>query len=582
MGEVARPVSGGSVTAQKRRTTVSIAVAAFRAAGLVTVALVTLRGAAARADALYVNLIVSFGVACLVGFLWLAVSGYFGYGSARRGDWVSLVPGCVALIVREMFTLHSVEGIEIQFATGIQFAQGPVGRHSVLYPLLQMFFVPMVRDPQSFTMHVNGVLGALATLSMYLFVRQRTASRSAGFFCALFLATHPVVARFSPTDGSYSLLLATWFSALAMLSAPDLDARAMLGGAGLLGIAATLRLEGLVLIVASVLMLDRRALANGVRRHRTAAVLSLLLVGALGGTQMYFLLPASLGGPMIYLPDAAAPNEVVKLLLWPVVRNGPMFQALVVAGAVSGIVVGRWFGLLAFIAMLVVVAPVVNSAHASGLHRLVPTCALQSMMAGIGAYGVVAWRRSARWLPAALSLAAFYILVQQRSDLTRPYVFTEEYDLVRTHLAPGGVPARDCRLMTFKAADDEDVHDFGVVVPGMTVLDCRSLDCLAELSTGGCFYYLRSAACYFHDTGVPAACAAAGEIGGDRFVCLNGPSAAFEESVDLQPVEVRTIDIRNTFPEWSRNYPKRADIGLFRVRLKSLVQRWRPRVGIPG
>ncbi len=577
---MARTVRAAAVSAPQGRTTAAVAVAALRVAGLVAVALVTLRGAAARADPWLANLTISFGVACLVGFLWLTATGFFGYGSARRSDWIGLVPFAVALVVREILTRHSLAGIEVQFATQIEVGAGPSGKHSVVYPLLQMFLVPIVQDPQWLTMHLNGVLGAFASLALYLFVRQRTGSRTAGFLCALFLATHPLVVRFSPTDGPYSLLLATWFSGLAMLSAPDLDARMMLGGAGLLGIAATLRLEGLLLLVGSLVMLDGQGLIDGVRRHRTAAVCSLMLLATLVAVQMWFFLPSQRGGTLIYLPQAPVLRGVVRLLLWPITHNGPVFTALVVAGIASGILTRRRFGLFVFIAMLLVVAPVVNSAHASGLHRLIPACALQSMLAAIGAYGATAWAFSTRrmsWLAVAPSLAAFYILLQNQGDLTRPYVFSEEYDLVRARLVANGAVATDCALMTFRATDDEDIHDFGAVVPGMSVLDCRSLDCLAQLQSAGCFYYLRSAVSYFHDAGLPAACE-----GGDGVVCLNEPSAAFERSVDLQPVEVRTIDIRNTFQEYSRNYPQRAEIGLFRVRPKRVVRRPGPRDGIPG
>jgi hypothetical protein len=105
-----------------------------------------------------VTLAIYLGVFALVAFLWLTLCGFFGYGSVNRGDWVGLMPFVVAVAVREFFTRHSVQEIEIQFA------QGPVGRHSLVYPLLQMFFAPLVDDAQAFTMHMNGVLGGLACL----------------------------------------------------------------------------------------------------------------------------------------------------------------------------------------------------------------------------------------------------------------------------------------------------------------------------------------------------------------------------------------------------------------------------------
>lgn len=142
----------------------------------------------------------------LVSFLWLVLAGFFGYGSARRSDWPAIPPFLLALLVREFLTLHSIAEIEIQFAVG------HVTRHSVAYPLIQLYFGAIVTDLHAFVLHMNGIVGSLATLPLYLFVRQRTGSRTAGFLAAFFFAAHPVIARVAPTDLPYSLLLATWFS----------------------------------------------------------------------------------------------------------------------------------------------------------------------------------------------------------------------------------------------------------------------------------------------------------------------------------------------------------------------------------
>src|SRR4029077_10728841 len=102
--------------------------------------------------------------------LWLVVTGSFGVPSVGREDWIALVPFAVALVVREVLTLHSIEEIGIHFWAG----RAP-NRHSFVQPLFEMFMVRFARDPQSFAMHVNGVLGAVASLPLYVFVRQRTA-----------------------------------------------------------------------------------------------------------------------------------------------------------------------------------------------------------------------------------------------------------------------------------------------------------------------------------------------------------------------------------------------------------------------
>jgi len=543
-----------------------VALSMIRGVGLVIIAIGSYRAATAGVPELEVELAVFSAAAAflLVSFLWLTLTGCFGYGSARRSDWVGLVPFAIALVLREIFTLHSLQEIEIQFA------HGPVGRHSVVYPLLQMFFAPFVGDDQAFTMHMNGWLGALAVLALYLFVRQRIGSRRAGFLCAFFLATSPLVTRFSPTDGPYALLLATWFSGLALLSAPALTARALIAGATLLGIAATARMEGLVFLVASLLMLDLQPLLKAVNRERWVAALSLSIVAMLGAVQMYFLLPFHLkNGPLLIV------RNIVGEVLSPITYNGPLFTALVGLGALSSLVARHRLGVLAFLAMLIVIAPVANSSHSIvALHRLVPAVALQALLAGIGAHALIACipatgRR--RWLAIVPGiLAALHPLILHRGDLTRPYVFTEEYDLVRRRLAPNGVPMSECTLLAFNSnvACDADIHDFTAVVPGMKVLDCRQNDCLAALGRGGCFYYVRSVACYYHEENIPPGCSHGVTDGGDRLACLSPPIAAFEREVHLTPVEVRMIDVATTFAEIGERYPRTAEIGVFRADLR--------------
>lgn len=555
-----RAAKGGRVPAASPRT-----IDLVRAAGLLVVVIVSFYGAATR-SAVPANVVATFlGVLPLAAFLWLTVTGFFGSGAVHRDDWVGVVPFLVALGLREIFTLHSIQEIEIQFSEKF------IGRHSVVYPLFQMFYAPLVRDPQWFTMHVNGVLGAVASLSLYVFIRQRFGSRAAGFVCALFLALHPVVARFSPTDGPYALLLAAWFSGLALLSASPLETRSMIGGAGLLGIAATARIEGIAFLIASALMLDPKVLIDGIRRDRVVAAFSLLLIAAMVAVHWYFLLPFHLGNQTPSLPGL---NALIDDAVWPASYNDPIFMALMWVGALAGIFRRYRLGMLAYAAMVVVSVPVVPSGQwPVSLHRMVPTCALQTIVAGIGAFALTVWiaeRRQRYWLAAVPGGAvAVYILVRHWSALTTPYVFTEEYQLVRDRFAPGGIAETGCTLMTFNSnvGGDADLNDFSQVVPGMRVVDCTSIDCLAELNDSGCVYYVRSAACYFRAVGVLPACAETGvAAANDRIACLSERSASFEKSVALQRVEVRAIDILGTFPGAPPKYPRMAEVGLFRVR----------------
>ena len=152
----------------------------------------------------------------LMAFLWLVATGYFGFASLGRRDWPVLASLVLALIAREALALHSIGEIEPQFVL-----QSVRNRHSAVQWLFSLFVGHLARDPFAFLMHVNGVLGALATIPLYLLVRQRTNSRMAGMLAAAFFAVHPLVARLAPTDNPYSLMLFAWFAGLALLSAPE-------------------------------------------------------------------------------------------------------------------------------------------------------------------------------------------------------------------------------------------------------------------------------------------------------------------------------------------------------------------------
>ena len=552
----------------------AVDIVALRIGGVVAITGVIVFDALSRGGSVNENAIVSVGIFMLVAFLWLGASGLFGYGDADIDDWIGLVPFGIALLVREFLTLHSVEQIDIEFA------QGPVGRHSIVYPLLQLFFAPLVSDPHAFTMHLNGVFGSLAVLSAYLFVRERTGSRGAGLVCGLLLATHPVLARFSPTDGPYALLLFAWFWGLALLSASPLTERGLWAGTALLGIAATTRIEGVVLLIASVALVGRRHVLAAVRRAPDIALCALLIVAALITVQMYFLLPFYLAGPGGLAAQISTLTQILEDTTSPLYDDHLLWW-LTWIGVAAGIMSRRFrIGVFAMLAVPVMLLPALHAGEwIVALHRMVPTCAMRTIAAGIGAYALLGWARFPNrwgWVVAAPgTVVAAFVLATHHADLSKPYVFNTEYDLVRRHLGPAGGVPNDCALMTFSSLIhmDLDLKSFEQVVPDRTVIDCGRADCVSQLRDGRCYYYVRSAASYFHENGIPPACAAADANGtaADTDACLNPPTIAFEESVQLDVVEKRPIDLDRTFPDAgfpARGYPRNAAAGLFRVRVK--------------
>lgn len=511
----------------------------------------------------YVTLV---GILFVAGTGWLALTGTFGFGSLRRSDGVGMVPFAVALIVREWLTLHSVEEIEIKFA------QGPMVKHSAVYALFQMFFHPLVTDTHRFTMHLNGVLGAVACLSLYLFTRQRTGSRTAGFLCALFLAVHPIVARFAPTDAPYSLMLAGWFSGLALLSAQPLAPRALLGGGLLLGIAATTRMEGPLILPASLLLLKPGDLLAGARADPLLASFAALAVASLLAVHLYLGLPSfvdpqhpssAIGE---FLPSIETLFADAVWIAWYAFRP---FVWLVWLAAVLGVLPRFRLGLGASIGSLLLAAPVTRSAEwLPALHRLVPACALQSIAAGMGAYVLTAWLRPrgrAGWLLALPgSILAVAMFVETRATLTEPHPFTQEYDLIRKYLAPHGSALTDCTLLTLRrpSLDSLDLHDPAQVAPPVRVLDCSRTDCIDVVARGGCFYYYRTTEAFLHRHALPPGCTASGASA----ECLNAEARTLEGRLALEPVELRWTTIAAKIHRADHYYPEHAPLGLFRVR----------------
>ena len=511
------------------------------------------------------------GILALMTFLWLAVSGYFGYGSPSREDWPALVVFLLALGIREGYARHAIEEIEIHFFYG-----GFLNRHSVVYPLLEMFLQRLARDPYLFMMHVNGILGALATLPLYLFVRQRTNSRMAAGLVATFFAVHPIIVQMAPTDGHYSMVFFTWFSGLALLTAKDIGARQLFGGAALLGIAATCRAEGTLYMAASLLLIDVRALLGAVRRHVAAATLSGCAVLGLVAVHVYFCFP-------VHIPQGQHLPNIGTFTLSDVFRaglvsddyNDRIFVELVAVGALAGLVNRRLrIGLGAALGTLVVVWPVsmTTTGGFTILHRMVPVCALQAIAAGVGAAWITSWlpaRIRHHWATAIPALTvALYLFVMHRHEVRDPNAVTDEFWMLRNHLAPGGAVNTECTLLSVGRLMDTDIHNFSQVLPGMTTAHCEQEDCVRRVSDAGCFYYLRSLNCYFAEVETPPECQDRGRTpAGDLFACIDPECARLEHALERSPVEERTVDMYALFhglaeqPQW----PRTADIGLYRV-----------------
>ena len=81
--------------------------------------------------------------------------------------------------------------------------------------------------------------------------------------------------------------------------------------------------------------------------------------------------------------------------------------------------------------MLAVPVMLLPALHAGewivALHRMVPTCAMRTIAAGIGAYAFLGWARFPNrwgWVVAAPgTVVAAFVLATHHADLSKPYLF---------------------------------------------------------------------------------------------------------------------------------------------------------------
>jgi hypothetical protein len=377
----------------------------------------------------------------------------------------------------------------------------------------------------------------------------------------------------------------------------------MFAGIVLLAVAAVLRLDGPVLVPASLLMLDVRRFVGDVRRFKVPAVAAAILAAVIGGAQFRLLTPGPLsirqmGTPHLGLLEIFG-GDVLDEFAWspafiqkerrPPAPTGAhlahaglsSFSFLMMVGAVAGMFSRRRrLGLGALFAVIPVLAPVAGSGvWILPLRRLVPTSALQSIVAGVGLEWLMsplARRTKLLWAPAlAGACVALVFWIPARKALGHAYFFNDEYDMVRTALAPGGTPRDGCALFTYgfeppysglPGPFDVDI-EFPSIVPGMQVFQCHDADCLGQLANLGCHYYMPSVSCYVKPPAAkPTACALEGtDASGDVKPCLAESCASIERNMRLEAVDVRRVRVRDALtipPDFS---PWFAHVGLFRV-----------------
>ena len=514
----------------------------------------------------------SIGSLSLITVLWLTMTGFFGYATARRDDWPAVAVFLLALGIRAGYARHGVEGDVLHFL-----GRRTTDSHSFVYTYYLKFIYGVARDPFRLQIHANAILAAVAALPLYLFVRRRTGDRMAALFVALFYAVHPILLQMAPTDSPYSLCFACWFSALALLGGSAIGAREMVGGALLLGIAATCRPEGGLFVPASLLLVDPLAVLRAAVGHVRSALASAGMLLGMLALEVYFVFSTHMGADHRLPVDQCTAAATLAAGLWSTDYNDVLIAVLVLVGALAGSVTKRLrIGLGAAAATLLVVWPFCGTTYGGYiiLHRLSAACALQVIGAGVG----VAWITS--WLPGTLRrhwtaalpgvAAAIYLLVVHRHEIHDQIGLSDEFWMLRNHLAPGGVVEKNCKLVWVGRNMDTDIHDFEDVVPGMEGVRCPQTDCLAEVARGGCFYYMRGLNCFYSETPTKPECRAEGKTPGEGYWdCIDPDCVRVEGSLQLDLVEQRTVDVHSVWNYEHDNadphFPLQADVALYRV-----------------
>lgn len=511
------------------------------------------------------------GVVTVSGWVvWALLGGFSWAGLSRRSVFPWLVLA-VALAARFGVAVGSIAEIELQFASGTLL------RHSTTWPLWQLAYQPWVPDHHQATFLINGLLGSLAVLPLYRFVLARTGDEAAAITTSMLAAVSPTLVRFSPSDGPYALMTFCWYAGLALLSQPVPQARATLGGLGLLAIAGTVRMEGVLYLGASLLLLDPREVWRRLRTTPAVCAFGLsLMVGAVA-VQMTLLLPyhlsAGAAGSVLTEPLLSRLGALLLEAVWPA-HTPSMWAVLIVVGAVAGLT-GRWrLGLMAVVAAMLVQFPVARSRELPlAWHRLPSTAAMQVMAAGVGLALLIRPLAKGGW-PALLLAAAVAAGSMGRSfaELRHEHLYNVEYRLARGLAAPGGVVQTDCTVLVPAVPGsgdvwgDSDLHRIEQVLPGAEVVRCHAdapEACAEALADDRCDLFIQLGWCFLHPDGVPPACRAATDEASIRAACTVPACASVQAAGGWVTLGETWADPTETFPLFNA-YPTSVPIGVYR------------------
>lgn len=510
----------------------------------------------------------------LLGFLWLGITGAFDARRwARRDLWV-LVPLAAALFLRLWVVPASVQEIELQLYDGLL----PT-RHSYFVPLLGRLLRVLPGDAAVHAFQLSGLLGALAVLPLFRFVEARLESAKGAALVAVMFACHPVVARFTPTDGPYGLMMLAFFQAVYWLGVPT--PRSVVAGLTALALAVACRADGFLLLPVAALLIGPRAWVSIATTSRRELVIGGGVAAGMLAWHAWTVLPqvAHVSVPVLGL------KRIVTEALWSQAALGETptellarrsWTLLAVVGGLVSLLRPSWrWATAALCCVPLLAAPYPLSwTWVVAIHRLVPAAVMLSLAAGAALAALVvdldhARPRVAAVVTGALLAVPITLTVAQASFLTRLWSFNVQWEMVRGALAPGGVERPECPVLVFGANDsfDLDMHDFGQMLFSTEVINCQAHDCVARARDGGCYRYVRALAAYNADyrAGDPCrdpALTAEASVS----LCRKPACVEVERALSLRPIVEQPITPDDSFPPGDMaSYPTTVRVGVYDV-----------------
>jgi hypothetical protein len=396
------------------------------------------------------------------------------------------------------------------------------GKHSVVYFHIKRFLWMLGFEQAEGLITLNGAVGCCTTIPLYFFMRNITGSAAAGFFSALLFAVHPLVARFSVSDAHYSPMLFLWFSGLALLSDRSAGSAAVFSGLALLGLGASMRIEGLLYFFSSFLLLGVRRSWRSITGHRAAAAAGILLSAALVAAQyhgriqwwhteihVFRSLPGgfpSAGAALGWIAGKFRLEMTGELWHGPEHATQAILVALQIAAVVAAAADRRWrWPLLGMLAALIPVVFISFSQIAwvdpTLTHRLVPPGALRCMIGGAALGWLLSRLEGGALKDAMAALLGVSILacfpLANMGILGERFEFNAEFELVKS-LPPPEAREGGCTVLHMKMREDVALDNPQVIAPGYRFMDCGDpAACVKEAEKGGCVYYFRNAQCFF-------------------------------------------------------------------------------------